>query len=260
MNPQDPLDPNQGNPAPAQPPQQPPEQPFQPISPQTFQQAPQDPYTRPNPAETQPNLGIAPPATQPYYVAPKSNKAKQIMIIVAITIVLTLVAVGSIFAIDYFSGIPLDKYSAKEYSVQVPKGYEKRDDGNTVEFTEQSKDDDTQSSVLVGFERIPGGTNGEAKETFLEFIEKDFAEGAKLSFSNVEKTKGFTTDKTEVDGFEAIRGQGISLDYDGKENGKIAGVVVVGDKGIYQVFVFAHTSDTELAKSVDKIIDSLEIK
>ncbi len=257
MNPQDPLEPKQSDPIPLQPP---PAQPFEPITPQSFQPTPQDPYTRPEPTEPQPPQNLVPPAQQPYYVAPKSNKVKQIMIIVAITIVLTLIAVGSIFAIDYFSGTPLETYSTKEYSVKVPKGYEKTDNDNTIEFSEKTKDKSTQSSVLVGYERIPGGADDEAKKMFLEFIEKDFAEGAKLSFSSVEKTKDFTTKKTEIDGFDAIRGEGISLDEDGKENGKVSGAIVIGDKGAYQIFVFAHTSDSELSKSIDKIIDSLDIK
>lgn len=248
MNPQDPLNPNQSSPVPEQlyqpaPPNQSADEPVQPaVSPET-QPAAQAPY---NPSSL--------PATPP------SNMMKRILLIIVGLVVLVALGIGGLFAYNYFNGIPLVTYSTKEYSVSVPKDYKKSGANDAVEFTENAKDEATRSSVLVGYQPYLSKVNDEYKKAFLDSIEKDFKSGAELSFINVDKVKDFKVSRTKIDGFDAIKGEGKSLDFDGKENGRISGTIVIGNTGAYQVYVFAHTSDPDLAKRIDQIIGSLDIK
>lgn len=248
MNPQDPLNPNQSNPVP--------EQPYQPAPPQQSAYEPVQPAVSPT---SQPSLQ-APYSPSPLPVASPSNMIKRILLILIGLVVAVALGVGGLFAYNYFSGIPLVTYSAKEYSVSVPRDYKKSGANESVEFTENAKDEATRSSVLVGYQPYLSKVTDEYKKAFLDSIEKDFKSGAELSFVNVDKVKDFKVSRIKIDGFDAIKGEGKSLDFDGKENGKISGTIVIGNTGAYQVYVFAHTSDPDLAKRIDQIINSLNIK
>jgi hypothetical protein len=189
-----------------------------------------------------------------------------IIVIVAIIAGLAIIGVGVWLAITFlFSSIKLETFEGKGYSGLAPTDYVKKDSSQGVSFTEPEKEGETSSrntQSTVSFSTSEyGGTL--TKDAILKlydetYTEENFTE-AYADSADGEKLENFTISKDDYKGHTA-RKFSATVVTDGKTTGDVTMLMVFDDEKAYSVTVAAHASDPALARAVDQIINSLEIK
>lgn len=74
-----------------------------------------------------------------------------------------------------------------------------------------------------------------------------------------EEAKDIVVERTTFKGKDALRFSA-HVEKDGKESGELKGVAVISEKAFFIVMVAAHESDPKVAKKIDAILNSFEIK
>ena len=224
-------------------------------------QAPEADETPPAP-DQQPQLHTLQPgdvsASSPQPTASDDAVKPINPLILAAGLILLLIFVG-VFVPRFFGGISLEKYSNSDYSLDVPAQYLVSETDDYSLFTEEEGEADTRSSVISTFEALPADSGDQYKASLLASLEPTLRQQSQLNFVNITSLEDFKSDKTTHGSFEALKATGTSIGSDGQANGKLATLVVIGDKGIYSLYVYAHDSDPDLAKNTNKILNSLKL-
>jgi hypothetical protein len=252
-------------------PQQP--QPFQPVVPQqpVMEAQPQVTAAAPQPQSAQASIGQPQQAFGAGPVSPvapaKRSSNKLILLIAAIVGGLAIIGVG-IWAILTFvaGGVALETYEGKDYTVLVPKGYEKEDNGDTsVAFSEPNAEDDengesTQSGVRLSSMSFESLTAYMSRDDIIKSYDETFTADKieDLAGGTDSSAKNFKKSDEKYQGFDARR---ISYDAekDGRPTGSVHMLIVFTEKTMYTVTVAAHVSDASLDRASNKILNSLKI-
>ncbi len=189
----------------------------------------------------------------------QSVKRKKIVKFSIIAAIAVVVAVAAYFIVSRVisGGLKLEKKSNTGYSILIPEGYEEKNEQGMTFYEEKEGDEDTHSAILIFNEAYPKGKapTAEEKETVLKALENL----PKTVFASLgKKSNDFKVERTTYKGKDAVKFSG-RVEDDDKQAGDVKGIVVVGDKSFYMIFVAAHDSDPAVAKNMDKIIDSFEI-
>lgn len=213
--------------------------------------------------ESSENTSLATPPDQPVAPVkeplPATNKSQRLNPLLIVISLVLLVVVIILFSRG-LGGVHLTKFTTNGFSVLVPADYVKASNGGTSEFTEKLRKGEnvtTQSRVIVDFE--PSDFTPALRQAILDGLQKQSQNSLALSIVNTGKLQNFKTSKVKVSGFEGFKAQGTSVDLKNNKTGQVNAIVVVGSHGIYQIVVYAHKSDPDLAKSANKIINSLSI-
>ncbi|OYX53791.1 hypothetical protein B7Y92_01730 [Candidatus Saccharibacteria bacterium 32-50-13] len=175
-----------------------------------------------------------------------------------------LVAIGLIVWVLFafvFNSIALESYKGDNYSVLVPKEYEKEESASSVAFKEPDADSDEQSQMMVTSIPIKDALTVMSRADMVKLYDDAFSEDNltdSSGFSSSNAIANFTKDETEYQGFDA-RKITFDVEKDGKRSGSGHILVVFGDEAFYAVVVAAHTSDPALERAAGKILNSLEI-
>lgn len=235
--------------------------PVQPVAPQPFPSSPAAQDEGAVPPQQPPVGGPAVFGTGPA-PAPAKNNNKLITLIVAA--VGGLVAIGLIVWVLFafvFNSIALESYKGDNYSVLVPKEYEKEESASSVAFKEPDADSDEQSQMMVTSIPIKDALTVMSKADMIKLYDDAFSEdnlSESSGFSSSNTITNFTKDETEYQGFDA-RKISFDVEKDGKRSGSGHVLLVFADDAFYAVVVAAHTSDPALGKAAEKILNSLEI-
>lgn len=178
----------------------------------------------------------------------------------AVLLVSLLVISGVTAAIQLSGSIPLEKYDERLFSVLVPKDYE-RDTGFMTVFEEKEGAEDTRSGLVVAAEEYPQQLSAEQKTEVLDDLEEGLKENPELNgLGRLNgEMKGIAIERKKFKGHDALYFSA-RTEKDGRSTGKIKAVILSTEKGYYMVLVWAHEGDPKVARSMDKIINSLEIK
>lgn len=200
------------------------------------------------------------PAATPGFSGTKLPKDKpKFIALIVIALVVIILIVAAALVVPKLKGISLESYSNSDFSILTPKDYERKEESGLIKFEEKGSDDKTKSGVLVFFEKSPQSLSKEEQEQALSLVEGSFKEELEKELGNDSKFENYTLEKTDYKGNPA-RTITADVAIDGKKAGKIKMVVGVSASSVYVVGVVAHQSDKGVEKSIDKIIDSFEIK
>ncbi len=239
-------------------------------------QAPQSIYPTPvaTSGQAAPGMPGQPTPGQPYstpvqtgFSSPKSGlgaklKSKPKLLAGTILGVATLgiAAAAIVFVLPGLKGLPLETYSTDNYSLLVPKDYERKDEvAGGLSFEEKEGTEDTKSSVVVTVEKSPEKiTKDEQDQVLLAFdegikssLESEVKEGNTLEDYKAEKTTYKNSPARIVTA---------NVKDKGKQAGKMKVLVGVSDSAVFVIGVLAHDGDKGLSKNTDKIINSLQLK
>ena len=208
------------------------------------------------PVTAAPQQTFAQPAINTAVYKPKNPKIKLFIIIGAV--VASLLGIGIAVWLMFFNGMPLMTYSNDDFSILVPKdeAYKKEEIGSSVTFKKDGKDGDGDSSVTASVNE----TYGQSREDIIKLYERILTEDSLSSaFTGNEEIKDFKFEKLKKDGMDVISISAKAM-KDNKYEGILKMKIFINDKKMYSVMVAAHNSESGLANSADKIIDSLKIK
>jgi hypothetical protein len=259
--------------------------PQQPVEPQPVMQQPQPApqFTAPQqPTAAESPMGVSPvPQPQVFGAgpvmpqpAPARSSGKIIALIASLVAGLAIIGVG-VWALLTFAlgGISLETYEGKDYSVLVPKDYEKKEIGDSVTFTEPLKEGEESKSdsestdrsvVMVGKTSLETITQYMSREDIIKTYDESLTEDKLKENSSItgkdgnDKAVNFKKTDDKYQGFEA-RKVTFDVESDGKSAGRASMLVVFTDKAIYSIMVAAHDSDASLQRAMDKIVNSLKI-
>lgn len=189
----------------------------------------------------------------------QAAKRKKTRLFIMAGMAVVVVAGGAFLAFSLIKngGLKLEQKSETAYSVLVPKGYDEKSEQGMVIYEEKEGDEDTHSGVIVFYQEYPGGKapTSQQKETVLSAIE-DLPKSV-LSAQG-KSTTGFKSERTTFKKNDAVKFSAHTEEGD-KGGGDLKGIVILGDKSLYMVFVAAHQSDPGVMKKMDNILNSFEI-
>lgn len=189
----------------------------------------------------------------------KNKKPGLVMAIFGGVVLLGLIAWALVFFV--FGSISLETYNKDNYSILAPQGYEKDESSLSVTFRKPNADSGEQSQVAVTTAPIEEALEQMERSQIIEIYDDAFDEEvlANSSLSSNNEIVDFKRDNLEHQGFEA-RKMTFNLEENGTKVGSGSVLLVFGDKSVFVVMVAAHADDPGLARSAEKILNSLEIK
>lgn len=244
----------------------------QPVAPEPAQPVAAQPFA-PTPGAVPPQPPVAGPAafgTGPA-LAPMPAKNNKLIALIA-GIVGGAVVIGLIVWVliaFVFSSISLETYKGDDFTVLVPKDYEKEESGDTIswksEVHEAEDGEDVSSGLSVSAVDVPEGVTVESiVESYDEmFTEEAFAkvmEDEVGSSSSSTEIKDFKINKDNYQGMTA-RTFTATVHTDGKKTADIYMRMVFTDDRMYVLMVAAHSQiEPGFRKAAEKIFNSLEIE
>lgn len=274
----------------------PPEQPVTPEAPQPPAPAPQPPVEAPAPtpeavqapvnppqpvdAQSVPSApGAVPPqppvagpaafGTGPAQAPVPAKNNKLIAILAAVIggiVVIGLVAWVLIAFV--FNSIALETYKGDNFTVLVPKEYEKEEVGKTVSWKSEAReaegDKDAYSGLTVSVTDIPESMSVDSiLKTYDETLTEDaFSKSmaSEVGSSSDSTIKNFKVNKDDYNGMTA-RTYTATVLADDKKTGDLYVRMVFTDDKMYVIMVAAHSQiESGFRKAADKIFNSLEIE
>lgn len=175
---------------------------------------------------------------------------------------LVVLAVGGWFAYTtFFGGIPVKEYQGDDFSMLVPKDYDKEDKtfGDGIRFEKPGVDDDEKSVVSVS--SLEFDDKYLTRDKMIEAVDEGLNEDKiKEQYDDTGSLSDLKINKSaKLSGVEARRVTA-TANKKGKKVGSLDVAYIFGDKKIYVVAVIAHVSEPGLAQSSGKIINSFKIK
>ncbi len=160
--------------------------------------------------------------------------------------------------------VTLETYSHDKFSIQVPGEYPARvesgeDSPNEISVSFREKDNKaSQSQIQVFVEDSSEVTSKEERKQALLFMETIFKglleiDGGSGKLEN-SKSKNITFKNNPARVLTA------NIKDGGKTAGKAKLIVGISDSAAFAVSIVAYDSDKAFTESLDKIIDSLEVK
>ena len=191
-----------------------------------------------------------------------SGSSKKKLLFIGAIIAAVLVVIGSSVFIfmKYAGGIKLENFSNSDFSIDYPKGYEKKENGVETVFEESGESDDkTKSSVVVFVDKAPTDVSEETRTEYLELLEDNVDLALAGELKSNQKAENSITERIEIEGYEAVK-LTTDITEDGKYIGKVLFVGGITDRTYYSVVVLAHVSDPAVEKKASAIIESFDIK
>lgn len=235
-------------------------------------QAPQTPPANPptfgapaaNPA---PTPEAAPPQAGPSFAAPQHGvmpntpagqpKKAPIALIAIIAGAIVLIGGGVFAYFMFFKGIALEQYNADQYSMQIPAGYTKEDQGDGVVFTEPGAKA-TASSVFAYYAEFPGNPTQAQIETAKTAFKSQLESKIGTYTSSTHEISDVKIEDTTFKGSDAIK-VSAKAKSDSSE-GVVKMIAVIDTEKIYIVGVAADGGDGGLIAKADEIINSFTVK
>lgn len=203
---------------------------------------------------------VQPPVGMPQMPPAKKN-VKKLILTSVFSFVAFAVFIAALIIVPRFQTVALETYSNSKFSFLAPKDYQKTEDGDSsVTFEENDDDEGTKSFIEAYREDFPEKADEAQQKQALELMESNFKQSiedsAKSENNTVEDYKA--TDTT----FKGDKARTLTATIKNKGNtaGRIKVVVGVNETSFYVIAVSAHQSDRGVTNSMDKIIDSFEIK
>lgn len=257
-----------------QPMQQQPVQPMAPTAPQpvavdpAMQAQPQQPVQQPMPTAAFPQPAAAPAAPAAFQGPAAAVPVKKpfptglVLKLTGSLVALIVLVVGGWFAYaTFFGGIPLKEYQGDDYSMLVPKDYNKKDDsfGDGIAFEKPDTKSDEESSVTIS--SIELNDTYLKRDKMIEILDKNITEDKlKEDYDDEGELTSLKINKNaKIGGVEARRITA-SANKDGKKVGSVDIAYILGEEKLYVVAVMAHATEPGLAQSSGKIIESFKIK
>lgn len=226
---------------------------------QTAQPQPQS--QQPYPQQQFPGAGPANGGQAAYNPYPMPGKSRRKLFAVLGALLPSLAGAGVaiyMFVLPMFATIDLETYSGENFSMLVPKEYEKKEDFGSYEFNEKG-DDETASSIFVTAEKSPEKISAEERDEAFKFFEESFKDGFEGAAKGNNKLTNYKIETSTFKGSPAriITGD---IEKDGTKVGDYKIVIAMSEDSMSVVGVLAHHTDKALSKSTDKIINSFEMK
>lgn len=242
MNPENPLQPNPNEVI----------KPSEPLKPKPVE-IKEETVLRTQPAEPQvftPAIKQSNPANSITLNRPKTNDRSKIVYLLPVILAIVLLVI----IIRASSGIPLEKYTASEYTLKIPKGYDKNESSSIIRFEENGAIQEGQSWVAVDFSAFPSDLDEAYRALVLDYGRQEFESQSQALFPSADSLQDFKQDETHFKRFDAIKANSKL-----QNKGEFTAIRIFADEGIYSIYVYADKSDPKLAKTANKIINSLEI-
>lgn len=243
----------------------------QPVTPEPAQPVAAQPFA-PTPGTVPPQPPVAGPAafgTGPA-LAPVPAKNNKLIALIA-GIVGGIVVIGLVVWVliaFVFNSISLETYKGDDFTVLVPKDYEKEEAGDTISWKSEAHEaengEDVYSGVTVSAVDMPASMS---VKTIVESYDEMFTEEAFVKAAESEvgsgssvKIKDFKINKDDYQGITA-RTFTATVHTDDKKTGDLYMRVVFTDDRMYMIMVAAHSQiEPGFRKAAEKIFNSLEIE
>ena len=223
---------------------------------QPTQQAPAPAPTPETPAA--PTPPAQPAGTPPTPPQPGKKPSNKLVIAIIAAVVVIVVAVGAYFVIFRKQGLALDTFSNDQFSLSVPKGYERRDIDGGIVFSEPG-DQQTASVVFASYSAFPEPVDQEQLDIIKDALTSDPQTNLQSITGTSDEIEDTQITETKFKGVDALQitGRGVK---DGQTTGRFKMVMVLNTEAVYLVGVGAHSSDPAIETELDEIIDSFTIK
>lgn len=231
-------------------------------------QAPQTPPADPpafNPASSP--TPQTPPAAAPSFTPPQHGvmpgahpgapKKSPVMLISIIAGAVVLIGAGVLAYFLLFTGIALEKYDADKYSMMVPVGYTKEDQGEGVVFNEKDGKA-TASSVFAYYAEFPTTPTKSQLDTAKAAFKSQLEDKIGTYTSSTHTITDVKVEDTTFKGVEAIK-VSAKAKSSGSE-GVVKMIAVIDSEKIFIVGVAADGGDGGLIAKADEIINSFTVK
>lgn len=190
---------------------------------------------------------------------PGKKPSNKLAVAIIAAVVIIAVAVGAYFIIFRKQGLALETFSNDQFSLSVPKGYERRDIDGGIVFSEPG-DQQTASVVFASYSAFPEPIDQEQ----LDIIKDALTSDPKTSLQSItgngdQKIEDTQVTETKFKGVDALQitGRGVQ---NGQTAGRFKMIMVINTEEVYLVGVGAHSSDPAIETELDEIIDSFTVK
>jgi len=179
------------------------------------------------------------------------------MLIGIIAGAVVLIGGGVLAYFMLFTGIALEPYNADKYSMQVPVGYNKEDQGDGVVFTEAGSKT-TASSVFAYYADFPGSPTQSQIDTAKAAFKSQLESKISTYTSSTHEITDVKVEDTTFKGVDAIKVTG-KAKSEGSE-GIVKMIAVIDTEKIFIVGVAVDGGDGGLIAKADEIINSFTVK
>ncbi|HVI69755.1 MAG TPA: hypothetical protein VM581_04855 [Magnetospirillaceae bacterium] len=213
---------------------------------------PMQPQTPPTePAFAPPQHGVMPntPAHQP--------KKSPVMLISLIVGAIVVIGGGILAYFLLFTGIALEAYNGEKFTMQVPVGYTKEEETDSVTFTEKGSKA-TASSVFAYYAEFPTKPTKAQLDTAKAAFKTQLETKIGTYASSTHTITDVKVEDTTYKGQDAIKVTG-KAKSEGAE-GVVKMIAVIDSEKIFIVGVAADGGDGGLIAKADEIINSFTIK